>query len=85
MLPDSIVRLDKEEMTTKKFFTPKKVIMGAEVVGTKENLDLLDKNRQKWQSPTYPNLQADVSIPAPPIIVSNTVNQDPKDNGDFQI
>lgn len=85
VLPDSIIKLDTEEITTKKLFTPKKIIMGAEVVGTKANLDLLDKNREKWRNPNYPNLKADVPIPAPPVVVSNTVNQDPKDSGDFQI
>lgn len=85
VLPDSIVKLDDNMMTTEKMFTPKKIVMGAEVVGTKENLSQLEKNREKWRNPNYPNLQADVPIPTPPIVVSNTVLQDPKDNSDFQI
>lgn len=85
VLPDSIVKLDGEHMTAEKFFTPKKIIMGAEVVGTAANLAELDKNREKWRNPNYPNLQKDVEIPTPPIVVSNTVMQDPKDNSDFQI
>lgn len=85
VLPDSIVRLEAEEMTTKKFFTPKKLVMGAEFAGTTENIAKLDRNREKWNNPNYPNLQADVPIPAPDIIISNSVNQDPKTDGDFQI
>ena len=47
--------------------------MGLEVVGTKENLAILDKNRQKWQNPNYPNLQADIVIPAPPVTVDKNL------------
>lgn len=85
VLPDSMVKLDTQEATTKKFFTYKKIVMGAEVVGTPENIAELDRNREKWRNPNYPNLQADVPIPAPPIIVSNTVSQDPTAATDFQI
>lgn len=79
VLPDSIVKLDTQEATTKKFFTPKKVILGAEVVGTKENLELLDKNQEKWRNANFPNLQKDVPLPVPPVtVVDNT-------NGNFTI
>jgi len=32
-------------------------------------LEKFNKNRQKWQNPNYPNLQADIPIPEPPIVV----------------
>jgi hypothetical protein len=69
ILPDQITKLDKHQMTTTKMFTPKKIVMGAEVVNTEFDLKSIDKNRQKWQNPNYPNLQADVPIPNPPISV----------------
>jgi hypothetical protein len=50
-------------------FSPKKIIMGVEVVATDYSMDTFDKNRQKWQNPKYPNLQADVPIPDPPVVV----------------
>lgn len=85
VLPDTMVKLDTQEATTKKFFTPKKVVMGAEVVSMNYDMEALNANREKWRNPNYPNLQADVPIPAPPIVVSNTVNQTPTSSADFQI
>lgn len=69
ILPDTITKLERHQMTTQKFFTPKKIIMGMEVVATDYNLQQLDINREKWRNKNYPNLQADVPIPEPPISV----------------
>lgn len=69
ILPDSIVKLDTQLETARKMFTPKKIIINSEVVSTGMNLDSLDKNREKWRNPSFPNLQADVPIPTPPISV----------------
>lgn len=73
VLPDTMVKLDDHEETVKKMFTPKKIIMGAEVVGTGYDLSQFDKNKEKWRNANYPNLQKDVPIPAPPISVSDTI------------
>lgn len=73
VLPDEIVKLDNHSSTANKRFTPKKIIMGAEVVGTDYNMAQLDKNREKWRNPNYPNLQADVPIPSPKIAVTDGV------------
>lgn len=69
ILPDSIVKLDTQSETAKKMFTPKKIIINSEVVSTGTDLNSLDKNREKWRNPIFPNLQADVPIPTPPISV----------------
>lgn len=85
ILPDTVSNLEDLAATTKKFLTPKKIVMGVEVVGTKANLDALDKNREKWRNPQFSNLQADVPIPSPPVVVSNTILQSPSSSADFQI
>lgn len=74
ILPDSMTKLDKHEMTTKKMFTPKKIVMGAEVVNTGFDMDNLNSNREKWRNPNYPNLQADVQIPPPPVRVISGIS-----------
>jgi hypothetical protein len=81
VLPDSLVKLDSNAMTTEKYFTPKKLIINSEVVGTKDNIEALNKNREKWRNPNYPNLQADVPIPSPSIVVPNSNIEDPKNLG----
>ena len=73
ILPDSMTKLDRHMMTTEKYFTPKKIVMGLEVVATDYDLQKFDQNRQKWQTPNYPNLQADVDIPAPPVSVDTSI------------
>lgn len=76
VLPDTITKLEDTKATFKKMFTPKKVIMGAEIVSTDFDPSVTNKNRQKWQNPNYPNLQSDVPIPAPPISVSDSITDD---------
>jgi len=73
ILPDSMTKLDRHMMTTEKYFTPKKIVMGLEVVATDYDWQQLDTNRQKWQNPNYPNLQADVNIPSPPVSVDTRI------------
>lgn len=75
ILPDTIQLLEKRRMTFQKMFTPKKIIMGIEVVATAYNLAQLDKNRQKWQSQYYPNIQADVPIEPPPLAIDSTIRE----------
>ena len=67
ILPDTLTKLDKHHKTTNKLFTPKKLIMGMEVVATDFEMKTLDKNSEKWRSKFYPNLQQDVVIPQPPV------------------
>ena len=76
ILPDIMGGLDKTIMTTNKWFTPKKVIMGTEVVATDFDFSNLDKNDEKWRSQNYPNLpeeEAEV-IPPPPVVLGNPLN-----------
>lgn len=73
ILPDTMTKLEKHSMTTQKMFTPKKIIMGVEVVATGYNMQQLDKNKEKWRNPNYPNLQVDVPIPSPPISLNTDI------------
>lgn len=65
ILPDTMTKLEKHQLTTNKVFTPKKIIMGAEIVAPDYNMELLNNNRDKWRSPLYPNIQSDVVIDTP--------------------
>lgn len=57
ILPESYQLLDRQYPTTEKLFTPKKIIMGTEVVATDFDLQNLSKNGEKWRSQQYPNLK----------------------------
>jgi hypothetical protein len=72
-LPDSFTKLEKRQMTTRKYLTPKKLVLGTEVVATNYDMNQLDKNREKWRNANYPNLQADVVIPPPPVTVNTSI------------
>lgn len=74
VLPDIMTKLESQETTFKKMFTPKKIIMGAEVVNSGVNTNPIDKNREKWNNPQYPNLQADVPIPSAPVSISDSIS-----------
>ena len=76
ILPDSMTKLESHEMTIKKAFTPKKIVLGMEVVATDYNLKQLDDNRQKWRNAQYPNLPADEKIPGPPVSVNTSIVND---------
>jgi hypothetical protein len=69
LLPDSSYGLDGSKPTTKKWFTPKKIVMGEEVVTTDFDMSSFDPNKEKWRRQDYPNLQKDVVIPPPPISI----------------
>jgi len=73
ILPDTLTKLEKHHKTTNKVFTPKKLVMGMEVVATDYNLDQMNKNQEKWRNQTYPNLQKDVVIPSPPVTVNTDI------------
>jgi hypothetical protein len=77
VLPDSIVKLEDRELTTKKFFTPKKVIITSEIV---MSVAQLNKDREKWRNQNYPNIQKDIPIPPPPIVVDGFLTGNIKTN-----
>jgi hypothetical protein len=74
LLPDVIDRFQGNRDTTRKWFTPKKVIMGVEVVGTDFKVKSLNKDKKKWRNQNYPNLPANEPISSPPFVVGNPLN-----------
>lgn len=74
LLPDIINTFDQTENTTQKWMTPKKVIMGEEIVATNFDMTTLDNNGEKWRNQNYPNLRKDTEIPAPPVVYSQTTS-----------
>ncbi len=73
ILPDTITKLDRHEMTTQKLLTPKKMVLGVETVASDFDFETLDRNREMWRNPLYSNLQADVKIPGPPVSVDTSL------------
>lgn len=65
ILPETITTLENQKLTMEKFFTPKKFIVNTEVVATDYNMEELEKNREKWRNPEFPNLPKDEEIPPP--------------------
>ena len=69
LLPDVIDYFDGKQNTTQKWLTPKKIVMGEEVVATDFRLKTeMEINNQKWRNQKYPNLPANEPIPAPPVV-----------------
>ena len=86
ILPETMIKLENNETTFKKMLTPKKIIMGTEVVNTGYDLKKLDKNKEKWRNPEYPNLQKDVEIPAAKIhLTDSVVDSSSSGSLDFQV
>ncbi len=73
ILPDSLTYLDRHKMTTQKRLTPKKFVMGMEVVRTEFDLSQEPQNAEKWRNPNYPNLRYDTVIPPPGIVLDSTM------------
>lgn len=71
LLPDIITTFQGTKNTTQKRFTPKKVVVGTEVVLSNANLNTLNKDREKWRNQNYPNLSADEIIPSPPMSIED--------------
>lgn len=80
LLPDTQYGLDGSKPTTKKWFTPKKVVMGKEVVSKDFEITKLDPNKEKWRRQDYPNIQKDVIIQNPPMDLSVTPELIPASN-----
>jgi hypothetical protein len=70
LLPDQVTKMQSTKNTTQKWFIPKKVIMGVEVVGTVFDWNAHKTNADKWRSRKYPNLPAaEVDAIIPPYVV----------------
>lgn len=74
LLPDVNYSLGGNKPTTQKRFTPKKILMGMEVVATDFDWSNLDSNSEKWRNQNYANLRADQVIPAPPVSIPTTTD-----------
>lgn len=74
ILPESYQLLDRQYPTTEKLFTPKKIIVGTEIVGTGFNMNSVNDNSEKWRSQTYPNLKLGDEPPPPGIAWGDTVD-----------
>ena len=75
ILPETITKLDSQQSTFKKQFTPKKIIMGIDVVSSDYNFDAANHNKKKWKNQLYPNKDYDEVIPTAPItVVDGTSN-----------
>ncbi len=73
LLPDIITTFQGTKNTTQKRFTPKKVVIAAEVVATDFDISSLnEENREKNRNQNYPNLPADEVIPPPPVTFDPT-------------
>jgi hypothetical protein len=73
ILPDSVTYLERHKMTTQKKLTPKKMIVGVEVVKTEFELTQMMTNQEKWRNPNYPNLRYDTIIPSPGLAVDTSI------------
>ena len=73
ILPDTVTHLDRHKMTSQKKMTPKKFIVGMEVVRTDFELSQMGSNAEKWRDPNYPNLRYGVNIPPPGISLDTTI------------
>jgi hypothetical protein len=75
LLPDTIDNMSGHHPTTQKHFTPKKIVMGTEVVLSDFNFsDIADTNSEKIRNQNYPNLPKDEVIPSPPIVLDPNVD-----------
>lgn len=75
LLPDVIDFFDGKQDTTQKWLTPKKIVMGEEVVASDFDMTSLDVYGEKWRNQNYPNLRKDTIIPAPPVVFSTMPGQ----------
>ena len=73
---------DGKKATMMRSLTPKKIVMGMEVVKTDYDFNQeIEAQREKWRNPEYPNLPADEEIPAPPVSIWNDV----KDGSSYNV
>lgn len=69
ILPETMAKLDSQESTFKKSLTPKKIVLGLEVVGDDYNFETHNSNSEKWKNQQYPNKDLNEIIPTAPISV----------------
>jgi hypothetical protein len=69
ILPETMAKLDSQESTFKKSLTPKKIVMGLEVVGDDYNFETHNSNSGKWKNQQYPNKDSNEIIPTAPVSV----------------
>jgi hypothetical protein len=75
-------QFDGKTATMRRSITPKKIIIGMEVVKTDYEFNQeANDQREKWRNVNYPNLPVDQEIPAPPVSVWN----DAKDGSSYQL
>lgn len=70
LLPDQVTKMQGTKLTTQKWFVPKKVLLGVEVVDTDFDWNTHKTNKEKWRSQKYPNLpmeEVDAIVP-PPVV-----------------
>lgn len=73
ILPETATFLERHKLTTQKRMTPKKMIIGMEVVRTDWELQQMNTNAEKWRKPQYPNLRYDTIIPPPGLTVDTNI------------
>jgi hypothetical protein len=66
-------QFDGKAPTMKRYLTPKKIVMGMEVVRSNFDPAEFEKDREKWRNNQYPNLPHDEVIPPPPVSIWNDV------------
>lgn len=65
---------DGKQSTMRRRLTPKKIVLGLEVVRSDFDFnDAAKEQREKWRNTNYPNLPKDEDIPAPPVSVWNDI------------
>lgn len=67
VLPETLTKLDSQKATTQRMLTPKKVIMGVEVVRSDFDMSGVADNSEKWRNLAYPNLRKDDVVASPPL------------------
>ena len=65
IIPETITKLDTHESTFKKILTPKKILMGMEIMGSEAFCR--NENEDKWKNQQYPNKNLSEIIPSAPI------------------
>ncbi len=73
ILPDVTTDLEKHRLTTAKRLTPKKIILGTEIVRTGFELQQMNSNAEKWRNPNYANIPYNSRLPVPGVTVDTTI------------
>jgi len=73
LLTDISSGLDGSKLTTSKFLTPKKILIGNETVSSEFNLNSINPNIDKWKNQNYPNIPSNQKIPEPPVVSHNSI------------